>query len=193
VGLSLVTAPAEPLTTAEAKAHLRVTHNDDDAYIYSLISAARHAVEAETNRALMTQTWDWTLDMFSGNGHLEVPKAPLISVTHVKYVDTAGVEQTWATSNYTVQTYAGPRAEPGRIALGYSLAWPVFRSELGAVRIRFVAGYGNAMQVPGPLLEAVRQLIATWYEQRASVSTVAVSEMPHGLQFLTGPFKVLRW
>ena len=53
----LLTPPAaEPWTVAEAKAFLRVEHDDDDAIIASLIAAARGQIEALTRRALMTQT-----------------------------------------------------------------------------------------------------------------------------------------
>ena len=47
----------EPLTLAEAKLHLRVDLNDDDALIAALISAAREQVEFLTGQRLITQTW----------------------------------------------------------------------------------------------------------------------------------------
>ena len=59
----LLTAPAaEPLSVAEAKAFLRVEHDDDDAMIASLIAAARNHVEALTRCGLITQTWRIVLD-----------------------------------------------------------------------------------------------------------------------------------
>lgn len=42
----------EPLTLAEAKAHLRVEFDDDDGYIGALISAAREYTEAFQNRLI---------------------------------------------------------------------------------------------------------------------------------------------
>ena len=45
------------MTLAEAKAFLRVEHDDDDDVIAALIAGARIHVEAQTRRALITQSW----------------------------------------------------------------------------------------------------------------------------------------
>ena len=61
--LQLVSAPAgEPITLLEAKQHLRVDVDDDDALIGSLITAARQAAETRTGRQLMTARWKLVLD-----------------------------------------------------------------------------------------------------------------------------------
>ena len=53
----LLTAPAaEPLTLDEARAFLRVEYHDDDAVIAALIAGARLHIEAQTRRALITQS-----------------------------------------------------------------------------------------------------------------------------------------
>ncbi len=46
---------AEPLSLAEAKAHLRITHSNDDAYIDKLVTAARRACEMRSNLCFVTQ------------------------------------------------------------------------------------------------------------------------------------------
>lgn len=89
----LITAPAvEPVTVAEARAHLYVGHSDDDAIIGAFIAAAREDCEHRTQRALVTQTWERTLDGFPAA--ISLPMAPLASVTSVKYIDGDGNEQT---------------------------------------------------------------------------------------------------
>jgi len=68
MGLQLVTPPAlEPIGLADAKTHLRVDVEDDDALICALISAARDYVERFCRRALLTQTWLLALDHFPGS------------------------------------------------------------------------------------------------------------------------------
>lgn len=65
MALKLNTAPGtEPVTLAEAKAHLRVEVADDDALITNLISAARVHAENVCRRAFVTQKWDLYLDAF---------------------------------------------------------------------------------------------------------------------------------
>ena len=52
-------ATTEPVSLADAKAHLRVIHAGDDAIIAALITAARAAVESETGRALAEASYSW--------------------------------------------------------------------------------------------------------------------------------------
>jgi len=74
----LLTAPAiEPLSLAEAKAFLRVETSDDDDVIGALIAGARIHVEAQTRRALITQSWRLAIDAWPDDGRLIVLPAPL--------------------------------------------------------------------------------------------------------------------
>lgn len=58
--LRLVTAAtAEPVSLAEAKAHLRVTHDEDDALLGAQITSAREVIELETGVALVEAEYLW--------------------------------------------------------------------------------------------------------------------------------------
>ena len=48
---------SEPITTADAKTHLRVSGSDDDSYIDILIEIARRQLENDSRTAIITQTW----------------------------------------------------------------------------------------------------------------------------------------
>lgn len=110
----------------------------DDTLITALIKAAREACEAITWRAFITQTIDWTFDAFPDV--LTVPRPNLQSVTHIKYIDTAGVQQTITASEYTVDA----TSHPGRITPAYGYSWPSVRGDIGGITVRFIAGYGDA-------------------------------------------------
>ena len=56
MGLKLVSPPeVEPLTLAEAKAHLRLDTDADDAYVSALITAARERIELFLRLALTVE------------------------------------------------------------------------------------------------------------------------------------------
>lgn len=144
--MSVVTAPtSEPLDLARAKDHLRVTDSESDSLIASLIASARAYAEFDTQRVLVVQTRDLTLDAFPSAG---VPidlwlGVPLVSVLSVKYVDTDGNTQTLATSVYTVDA----ASTPGRVFLAFDQSWPDTRAERNAVTIQYVAGYVTPFSV----------------------------------------------
>src|SRR4029079_17469588 len=81
----LLSGPAvEPVTLAEAKAYLRVEHDDDDDVIAALIAGARVHVEAQTRRALITQSWRIVRDFWPEGGCIAVLPAPLRELTAVR-------------------------------------------------------------------------------------------------------------
>ena len=136
---ALITVPSvEPVTVSEAKAHLRISHFDDDTYIGSLITAAGQWAEAFTRRCFCEQTWDEWFPSFRSES-FSLSKAPLVSVTGVYYTDYA--ESTTAltvTTDYLVDT----ESVPGRIVLAYGKSWPSFTPSVkNPVKVRYVAGY----------------------------------------------------
>lgn len=139
----LITAPTEePITLAIAKAHLRITVSDDDTRITAMIVAAREQAELRTGRALCTQTWETVADTFDDAETLS--RSPVQSIVNVKYLDTAGVQQTLSSGNYVLDN----DATPGRVFLAYGAAWPDTYAMPNAVRVRYLAGYGTAADVP---------------------------------------------
>lgn len=183
MGLTLLTAPAEePVSLAEARAHLRVDTVDDDALIGALIVAAREVAETRTGRALVTQRWRLTLDTWpdAGDGYpgatqILLPKPPLASVDAISYLDANGTRQTLDPSAYQIilDTLVGI------VQPAYATSWPACRATPGSIRIDYTAGYGTAAAVPQTLKAWMLLAIATWYAQRETVITgTIVSELP---------------
>lgn len=185
MSLTLATAPSgEPISTATAKAHLRVDTTADDTLIGSLITAARLRIDGRDGflgRALLTQTWDLWLDAFPGC-EIRLPLAPAQSVTHVKYTDTDGVLQTLDTALWQLDT----KSTVARLLPAYNEVWPSTRAVPNAVNIRFVAGYGAASDVPQAIIQHLLLVIGHWYENRGA----AGAGIPAAIDAMVMPYRV---
>jgi uncharacterized phiE125 gp8 family phage protein len=90
MSLQLLAPPAaEPVTLAEAKAHLKLDTSDEDALVAALITAARARAEWHTGRAFVTQRWRLRLDAWPQQGVIELPLPPLVSVEDLAELELA--------------------------------------------------------------------------------------------------------
>ncbi|WP_170145726.1 head-tail connector protein [Rhodoplanes elegans] len=165
MSLTLITPPAAaPVTLAEAKAHLNVTGDADDALITRLIAAATARFDGRDGLCgpLIEQTWQAQFDGFP-RGRLELPLPPVSAVTAVTYRDAAGATQTLAADQYDVY---GLDVLDGAYVLP-ATAWPATDLRPEAVAVTFTAGYGAAADtVPEPIRQAILATVATLYGQR---------------------------
>lgn len=202
MSLTLVAAPAaEPVSLAEAKAHCRVTSPDEDGLIGGYLMAARVHAEGYTRRAFVTQSWDLALDgcwprqVSAGSGRscyrIELPKAPVQSVTSIKYTDMAGALQTLAADQYRVARINQERAE-AYVEPAYGIAWPGVRQQSETIVVRFVCGYEPELNpFPDPLRQAILLLVGHWYENREAVNVGnIVNEMPLAVEALLFPYRL---
>jgi uncharacterized phiE125 gp8 family phage protein len=178
MGLTLVTAPStEPITVSEAKLHARVDTSADDTLIGQFITSCRQWMESYLNQTLVTTSWKLTLDGFydcgySRNGIILFPRSPLISITSIQYVDTAGTTQTWSSSEYRTDI----TVLPARLTEAYGYVYPQTREVIASVAITYSAGYGAAASVPEHFKLALKQLVALMYEFREPLITGTISE-----------------
>lgn len=191
----IVPAATTPFTLNEAKAHLRVSHTDDDAIISALITSSTLHAEAFTGRALCPQTWDLYLDSFPTGEHMEIkiPKPPLIEVLSVSYDDADGLPQDVPPQNYYVDTVS----EPGWVVPAGGVPWPAPLDAINSVRVRFRAGYldvnsPTSVLVPGDVCAAIKLILGTLYEQRESQAVGdEVFQLPWGAEQLLRQHRVL--
>lgn len=168
MALTLVTKPtAPPVGVLELREHLRIVDAAEDQQLGRYLEAVLGEVDGPGGwfgQALLTQTWDWTLDGFpcGKDWTLYAPLPPLQSVTSIKYLDTAGVEQTLPALDYDVDA----KSLPGRILPAYGKTWPSTRMVMNAVTVRLVAGYGNAAAVPSDIRNAIVDRVALLYLRR---------------------------
>ncbi len=119
---------AEPISLAEAKAYLRVEHDDDDDVIAALIAGSRIHVEAATRRALVTQTWRIVRDAWPTGGRIVVTPQPLRDVTAARVYRDDGTTQSIDLQAFVIDTASAVLAfaawslpTPGRSAAGIEL------------------------------------------------------------------------
>jgi len=190
MGLKLITAAgAEPITLAQLKAQCRVDTTDDDAVLTLAIAAARAKAENYTGTAIVTQTWEQTLDAFP-TAEIELLKPPVTAITSVNYIDVNGVSQTLSSANYRLDdsTY------PGWLLPAYNATWPETRDQANAVTIRFVTGYANEAAVPGDMKAWILLTAAFIYAQReAMVLGGKIAEIPNRwVDSLLDPYRVFK-
>lgn len=182
----LIPPSAEPWSVTEAKAFLRVEHDDDDAVIAALIAAARGHVEALSRRALLVQRWRCVLDAWPANGRLDPRIGPLRSVVAARVYDQGNTAHDIDTGSFVVDAPANVIASPC-----FALPLPG-RSDAG-IELDIELGYGTAAtDVPEPLRHAIRLLVAHWYENRGLAAIGGnVAMLPAGLGALVAPFRML--
>jgi uncharacterized phiE125 gp8 family phage protein len=150
-----------------------ILNTTSDPMITLLIKSARLKAESLLCRYLITQTVDLYLDGFPDS---EIKLPPLQSVTWISYVDSNGAEQVIAADQYIIDT----ASVPARITPAFGLEWPEARQQLNSVKIRFVAGYGNASQIPENIKNWILMRVKQNFDQRDAVNVGnIVSEFPH--------------
>ena len=173
----LLAGPAvEPVTLAEMRAYLRLDDEAEDGLVSALIGAARLLVEAASGRILVEQSWRLVLDRWPRSRIVAPPFSPLIAVEGVR-----------------VERGGGDPGVEGVRLLGEDrlLVDPAVPDPLpvrGGIEIDLRAGYGGPEAVPPPLVQAIRVLVARWFENRGETEIA----LPADLGPLVLPFRRAR-
>jgi uncharacterized phiE125 gp8 family phage protein len=183
----LLTPPAtEPWTLIEAKAFLRVEHNDDDAVITSLISAARGQIEAQTRCGLIAQTWRIVRDTWPDDGRIALRIGQLRNVVAVRTFDFNNTAVALDTGRFVIDKTSGVIAAPP-----WSLPPP--GRAIAGIELDVEIGFGTAAtEIPPVLRHAVRSLVAHWYDNRGLIAIGGnVAMMPGSVNAMIASYRVL--
>lgn len=148
------------LPVAELREHLRISGTDHDARLTTYIEAAVDYWRKLGQWAFLEETWRLTLDDFPRNPDgIVLERAPLKSVTSVKYFDASNVQQTLtADIDYRVDA----RNIEGWLVPEVN-GWPDVYDRINAVEIEFVTGYGaTPADVPASARLAIKST-AAWF------------------------------
>jgi uncharacterized phiE125 gp8 family phage protein len=186
MSLILTVPPSvEPVSLAEAKAHMRVTHSDDDVIISTLIVSARRRIEVYTGLRLITQGWSQFMDYWPCGGVVELDVNPVSAVSDVIVYGDLDTPSTVDASHYFLDATSNPPrvvfrqgrnpSPPGRRAKG--------------IEVRLTAGFGLAAAVPVDLKQAVLMLVADAYAHRGDEVTRVT---PPAVLELINAYRVMR-
>ena len=152
----------EPVTLAEAKAHLRLDHGGEDALLTGLIRAARDEVEKSAGLALIDQSWRLALDRWPRNGCALIVKHPVKEILSVTAYGPDGEASLIDPDTYEFDGLSRPAR------LHFSAETRPLRA-MNGVEVDFAGGFGGAGPgVPDLLKWAVLVRGADWFEFRAA-------------------------
>lgn len=177
----------EPITLAEAKAHLRVDTNAEDTLIQSLVTASRLHIEAALDLALITQAWRAFRDTWPKSRTLDLPLRPVQNLTAVRIRLADDTVQELDTDAFILDG----TAIPARLVWRGTGTAPASARAASGIEIDFIAGYGDApSDVPQPIRHALLLLTAHWYENREPAEIGAASPaLPAAISELLSPYR----
>jgi uncharacterized phiE125 gp8 family phage protein len=155
---------AEPLTTAEAKAQLRVVDDSEDDLIDSYVVAAREWCEDYTGHILVARV---VTDAFKAWGEYLTLRHQPITVDEptptlvVTYNDAEGDVVEYEDRVIRDQNY------PWEIWAPYGSEFPTL-GDNGTIVVTYTAGYDEA-DVPEKFKQAIRVLISGMHTNRGSI------------------------
>lgn len=197
-----VTAPAaEPVTLAEAKAHLRVDHSHEDTLITGLLSAAVAHFDGlgVLGRAIISQDWAQWFQLHSDWVRLDMGQFQ--ELVSVEYYNTNNVLVVAPIDDFEIRkdgdfVVIGPArrnstayydADEVRVEAASDAVWPTAYNRPDAFKVTYTAGYGDtADDVPASIRHAILLTVGHWYEHRMAVSEDSFKELPMTVDALIG-------
>lgn len=177
-----------------AKAHLGIDWTqsaEQEALVAAMLASAIAAVEQRAQVLLAEREVVQRFDRFTdrqGRELIRLAWAPVVSVEGIDYLDADGVAATLTLDDGEFRTVDGI---PCLLLPPVDGSFPALFDEVGAVSVRYTAGYGgDAGETPGDLDAAVLLMTAHLYHNREAVVTGGgAAELPLGVQALCQPHR----
>ncbi len=153
------------LSTADAKAWMRVDTSADDSLIADLVAESIDFIEEQYGFQLIEKTV--TIEYEYYGKEVRLPLYPVQSVTSVKAIDQDGTETTLTSDEYYLTG--------DTLIIDSVYGWEVPDDRI-RLKVVYVAGYTS---IPSGITLGLKKLVASNYEDRQDVFEGNVSEMPN--------------
>lgn len=138
--LTQISQPAvSPVAVSEVCQAGRIDEADFNAQLAIIIPALVQSAEAIMGRPIINRTYELVLDAFPA-GEIDLVLPGVSTITWVKYIDSAGIQQTLDSSRYALDK----ESVPCWLLPADGQEWPDAKDIANAVRVRFIAGFGDA-------------------------------------------------
>lgn len=166
-----------PFSVTELKLFLRVTHDDEDAYLLQLIKSARQFVEMMTNETMTQATYleyfDW-----DGSEYLHPRILNPSSITNVEYLNASKTWVDLVESPFELT----PGSEPPSFRListdkedNDANFWTFMTSpsenDPPNLRVTYVAGAATVAEIPEHFIDVAYNYCGYFYENRQAANT----------------------
>jgi uncharacterized phiE125 gp8 family phage protein len=156
-----------PVSVADARQHLRITHSNHDQLIEDLIWGAVKSFEKRANVCLSSQEWKAFLPKFSDE--IVMWKYPITSIDSIRYYDGDNAIQTLSTSLYWHNVNTGSNTSSPRPTVIFIDDTKDTYDREDAVIISFTAGYTT-------IDYDVKQALLSWVYRKYENPNDAVTE-----------------
>ena len=169
------------LTVAEIKAFARIDQATENDILIALRDSAARWIEDHCNTSIGDRNALAYLDHFHT---ATIPRGPVNSISQVEYLNNANEWTVLSTNSYWYDI------ESERARITFDDLPDVYDDAYHRVRITLNYGYPEN-QVPKPLVQALRMLTLSFYENRQEgITHGRVEQMPFGVYALTNPYRI---
>jgi uncharacterized phiE125 gp8 family phage protein len=162
-----------------------VPHDDDDAFISTLVITARRRIETRTGLRLVSQAWSQYLDCWPSGAVVELRLNPVTAIEDVLVFGEADEQATIDPAHYFLDGASNP---PRLVFRSGRMPPPPGRRAKG-IELRLQAGFGPPTAVPQELKQAVLLLVADAFAHRGDDGA---RSLPPDVLDLINPYRVMR-
>lgn len=177
----------EPVSLEDMQTFLRVDQTEENVLIQALITSARLIIEAQVRRIFIGQTWRFVRNQWPPDDHVPLPLGPVLNLIQVKVYNRNGIGSLVDASLYGLDK----TLQPPCVVLNQNI--PIPGRPVQGIEIDVRLGYGETVaDVPQPLRQAIKMLVARWFENRGDITDYAPPVLPGDVLALIAPYRQIR-